>query len=379
MIELTGITWDHPRGYAPLAASEATYEQAHGVRIHWDKRSLKDFGDSSIAELARQYDLIVMDHPHVGIAAEAACLRPLDTCLPSPVLTALSQQSAGPSYGSYHYAGHQWALPLDAACQVSARRPDLLEASFCPDDWDAVFALQEPLHKQGMQIGMALCPTDCLCSFLTLCAQFGDGPKEGRPALVEPTVGLRALEQLRRLRDTCHPDSLQWNPIQLFDAMARPESRIAYAPLAFGYTNYARRGYAAHPLGFGSIPGGHSALLGGAGLAVSAHCAAPAEAAAYIAHIASADYQCSAYVEHGGQPANGIAHTDPTADALAGGFLSGTRSTLEQAYMRPRNAAWPAFQENLGERLHSFLKNDESDPATVIKELQERYHPPTPK
>ena len=71
MITLRGITWDHPRGYAPLAASVAPYAQAHSVRVEWERRSLKDFGDAPLPELARDYDLLIIDHPHVGQESES--------------------------------------------------------------------------------------------------------------------------------------------------------------------------------------------------------------------------------------------------------------------------------------------------------------------
>lgn len=374
MIALKGITWDHPRGHGPLAASEAIYAQHAGVGIHWDKRSLKDFGDASLLELACDYDLIVFDHPHMGVATEAGCLLPLDELLPASDLRAMTDESAGPSFRSYHYAGHQWALPIDAACQVAARRPDLTGADApWPATWEAVFALIPLLKKQGLQLGMALCPTDTLCSFLTLCAQLGDAPIEGRAELVDRAVGRRAIKRLQSLRDAAHPDSLGWNPIRLFDAMSQPDSRIAYATLAFGYTNYARDGFAPTRLAFGPIPGRSKALLGGAGIAISRHCQAASDAARYLLWLCNADFQRGSYVEHGGQPGNGAAWRDPTADRLTGGFLSGTRSTLEQAYMRPRNKAWPPFQEYLGERLHAYLKNHETHPDKVLNELQERY------
>jgi len=38
------------------------------VRIIWDIRSLKDFGDKPIEELIDEYDLITIDHPYMGQA-----------------------------------------------------------------------------------------------------------------------------------------------------------------------------------------------------------------------------------------------------------------------------------------------------------------------
>ena len=66
IIRLKGMTWSHPRGFDPLVACAAAWREATGVEIVWDKRSLQDFESYPVEELARRYDLIVIDHPHVG-------------------------------------------------------------------------------------------------------------------------------------------------------------------------------------------------------------------------------------------------------------------------------------------------------------------------
>ena len=255
MIELTGITWDHPRGYAPLLA----HAEGAGVRVTWQRRSLKDFGDATLAELARRFDLIVLDHPHVGEAASGP-LCALDGLLSTATLAELERQSAGPSFPSYRHAGHQWAVPVDAACQVAAYRPDLLAASDLPQTWVEVYALASRLHARGLQVALALCPTDSLCSFLTLAAQAGDAPHEDR--WIRRETVLTVLAQLRSLRAISHPGAVEWNPISVYERMAAGDP-IAYCPLAFGYTNYSRPALPAgrQRLVFAGIPGQERHLL----------------------------------------------------------------------------------------------------------------------
>ena len=105
----------------------------------WEKRSLLRFGEEAVDELAESFDLLVIDHPFVGLAAGTGCLQPLEAVLPANFLELQHEQSAGPSNRSYEYAGHQWALAVDAAAQFSAYRPDLLESP--PGDWDSVLEL----------------------------------------------------------------------------------------------------------------------------------------------------------------------------------------------------------------------------------------------
>jgi multiple sugar transport system substrate-binding protein len=220
MIKLKGITWDHARGYDPLIASSELYFKEKGIQVNWQKRSLTNFGDQSLEELSKQFDLIIMDHPHVGVAEASQCLLPLNDIVDSSILNALKISSAGPSFESYHYHGKQWALPIDAAMQCASYRADLIGNDSLPNTWEEVFALAKTLASKKLYIGMALCPTDCLCSFLSLTAQFGSPIQENNELLVKPTVGLKALNMLRAMRDVFHPKALDWNPISLYDYMA---------------------------------------------------------------------------------------------------------------------------------------------------------------
>ncbi|MGH6805714.1 MAG: carbohydrate ABC transporter substrate-binding protein, partial [Ensifer adhaerens] len=65
-ITLKGMTWSHPRGYDPMVACSRIWQEKTGVAIHWEKRSLQDFEAYPVEDLAKAYDLIVIDHPHVG-------------------------------------------------------------------------------------------------------------------------------------------------------------------------------------------------------------------------------------------------------------------------------------------------------------------------
>ncbi|NJL92739.1 MAG: hypothetical protein HC915_02900 [Anaerolineae bacterium] len=125
---------------------------------------------------------------------------------------------------------------------------------------------------------MTLVPTSAACSFLTLCATLG-APLSSE-AFVPAPIGVRALETLGTLASLAHRESLHWNTIQALEQLSTAP-KAAFCPLVFSYTNYTRPGYRPHRLVFGAIPGGRGALLGGAGLAISAHCAEP-QAAAHL-------------------------------------------------------------------------------------------------
>ena len=128
MIHLRGVTWKHTRGLAPMAATAACFCESHpDVSIEWEARSLSDFGEAPVENLATQYDLVVLDHPYMGALAEAKCFLPLDKHLTADQLHDFAADSTGPSYRTYQMNGHQWALAIDAAAQVAGWRADLLE------------------------------------------------------------------------------------------------------------------------------------------------------------------------------------------------------------------------------------------------------------
>ncbi len=142
MIELRGMTWNHPRGFDPMVATSDAYAQTHpDVRITWENRSLQAFADRPISEMAQTYDLMVIDHPHVGEVARQGNLLALDG-LRDAQLAAIAAGSVGLSHPSYNFAGHQWSLAIDTATPVACLRPDFLDTA--PKIWSQVLDLAAP-------------------------------------------------------------------------------------------------------------------------------------------------------------------------------------------------------------------------------------------
>jgi multiple sugar transport system substrate-binding protein len=98
-IKLKGMTWSHPRGYDPMVAGATQWLSDKGVEIEWEKRSLQDFETFPVEELARNFDMIVIDHPHVGQITKEGCLLPLDVPGREAELKALADGSVGQSMG----------------------------------------------------------------------------------------------------------------------------------------------------------------------------------------------------------------------------------------------------------------------------------------
>lgn len=350
---LRGMAWDHPRGYDPVVATAREYESRNpDVRISWDRRSLQAFADFPIGQLADEYDLIVIDHPHVGAVAREGYLVALDEHAPNGALEALSDQSLGGSQESYQYDGRQWALAIDAAAQVAAYRPDLL--SRVPKRWSEVAALAET----GAVL-WPIKPVDALMGFFTLAANRGTPCAENSEHLIEQADGSAVLEAMRAVVRHVPKECLKMNPIEALALMSSASS-YAYCPLLYGYSNYARDEFVKYLIKFANIPalgnnGPVGSTLGGAGIAVSSSSSHLDAAVDYAYWIASAECQRGIYFRAGGQPANAVAWNDDEVNAASNSYFQDTYETLSNAWLRPRYETYLEFQDEGGELMNGFL------------------------
>lgn len=372
MVLLRGLTWDHPRGKAGLEATADSYHRIHpGVEIRWDARSLREFGDQPLEKVVKSYDMIIVDHPFIGSIAGSGDMVPLDSVVPAEFLAEQERYSVGPSFRSYAFAGHQWALAVDGAAQVSAYRPDLFKAP--PNEWGQVVRLVED-NKIRRRVATPLTPIDAISSFLTLCANAGNPAFQGGHATDAP-VGKAALRILRTLARGGHPDSLTLDPPKTLEMMSQTDE-IFYSPLMYGYSNYSRHGFRDRIVKFVDIPssgsGPSGSNLGGAGLAVSSASKNIEHCANYAVFVASAGTQRGIYFEAGGQPAHAAAWEDPHVNSKSSNFFYDTRKTMEKAYLRPRYDGYPQLQVEAGELIHSFLLGD-LEASKVLDELDAVY------
>lgn len=313
------MTWDHPRGYEPL--------RAFGGGVDWDVQSLEDFEARPLSELAGTYDLVVMDHPGLGAALAQKALLPWDEVVPD--LTPWQKDSVGPTWASYTMDGHQWALPIDAATQVGAYRPDLLATP--PATWDDVTRVMK-------KVPSALC-LGGPHAMLTLVALTGHE--------------LEALTLLQELWPYVDQEVSLGNPIAVHDALEA--GRVAYCPLVYGYRAYGKLAWTDAPAW---TPGGVPlSVLGGTGLAVTTHAAGRLdEVRAWTRAFLDPAVQLDLVPRHGGQPA----HT---------GFWPGDRA-LATARVRPRYDGWIAVQ-NAGSAIVRDCVTGRISPSQALAQIEE--------
>ncbi|MCF7352968.1 extracellular solute-binding protein [Vibrio sp. CK2-1] len=374
MITLKGITWNHTRGFTPMVATAQRFEELNpDVRIVWEKRSLQAFADEPIDQLAERYDLLVIDHPWAGFAAKTGVIEALDNILPSEFLADQAEHSVGYSHESYSYNDQQWALAMDAATPVASARMDLLTAnSFTmPQTWDDLMAVA----KKGM-VAVPSIPQDTLMNFYMLCCTLGEDPCVQADKVVSDEVGITALEMLRELSSYLDPDCFDWNPIKVYEAMTQTD-KFAYCPFAYGYSNYAKPGYARKILKFSDTVdlNGNGRLIttiGGTGFAVSAKCQHKDIAAQYATFVANPEMQANFFIEFGGQPGHRYAWESEFANKTSNQYFTDTLPTLERAYLRPRYAGHMYFQDNAGAPIREYLMKG-GDAKALLTRLNHLY------
>lgn len=361
-ILLKGITWGHSRGFLPMVATAQRFHETHpDVRVAWSIRSLQEFADFSIADLARRYDLLVIDHPFSGHAAEGGILAPVDDWASSGFLVDQAAHSVGYSHASYTHGGHQWALAIDAATPIAGWRPDLLERHHAalPQTWEQLLALAEQ-----RLVSVPGIPVDSLMHFYMFCIASGAPPFVREDAVIEEEVGVHALEMQREIMQLCDRKCLTMNPIAVWELLAQGDT-VAYCPFAYGYSNYSRAGYAKNLLSTGGLIQGFRSTLGGAGLAISAGCKHKEIAARYACSVASAECQSTLYFDSGGQPGHRSAWGNEEVNRRSNDFFANTLTTLDEAYLRPRFKGYLDFQDHAGTMVHHYLTGDSPAKATV--------------
>jgi len=370
MTELIGMTWDHSRGFDPMVATSEAFSRRHSdVTVRWEKRSLQAFADRPIEEMANRYDLMVIDHPHVGEAARSGLLLALDSLGRDANLDALAAQSVGASHRSYEFGGRQWALAIDAATPVAAYRKDLMAQP--PGDWRETM----DLARRG-SVAFALIPLNALMTFMGLARNMGADLAAGDD-FIDRAAGDEVLDSMAGIVALVDPRCLSLDPIGIYEWMGRTAEAPAYSPFGYGYTNYSREGYCPFPLDFADAPGlrgndPSGTVLGGAGISVSASSTHRNVAADYAFWIAGATCQEGMYFDSGGQPGNAVAWESDRCNAACRNFFRATRRTLDTAWLRPRYDGYMGFQESAGDIVHAFLRGD-ADRVWVLDALQLAY------
>ena len=356
-----GLTWDHPRGFDALA--EAAKRVNAGLPeplIHWEKQPLEGFESAPIAELAAEHDLLVLDHPHIGEAVAEACLQPLDDLFAPEMIADWRRNSIGPALDSYRFDGRTWALPLDVACQVLARRADRLEVA--PTDWAEVQAI-----AKEQPVALSLAGPHAILTLMSITA--GGGADAGGDDFLPDEAFEEALSIMQKLYAARPRGSEMLNPIALLRTMAASDD-ILLIPLVFGYVTYARPGEAPHVVTFSnSIGEARGGCLGGTGIGFSKRCTPTKALLGHVASLMAPATQTRLFPDFGGQPSARLAWIEDGVNKAWGCFYANTLRSAERAFLRPRFDGYIAFQTAASACLREALERRQS-PSTALKALR---------
>jgi len=362
-VVLDGLTWEHPRAWRGLEAACASVPE---VTVTWHRQSLAGFENEPVAQLAQQFDLLVVDHPGIGAAIASDALVPLAQVAEAVDLATWQSESVAATWSSYTVDGVIWALPLDAATQATIYRADLLDEPPCRWDDVAELARRRPvaLCLGGPHAGLLL---------LALTAE----RRAGRPCLFDAELAAGAVNLLRALWRSVDREARRLDPIGLHNLLATTDE-VVCCPLTYTYAVYGSAGtglplsWAPAPT-FGAARPEAASVLGGTGLAVSVRALDRPEALrSVIRRLMDPRVQLDVVAPLGGQPAVRSVWDSETADAAVNGHYSRTRESLDAAYVRPRQDGWIAFQDELSHRVREALTT--STPAgQVAADLEQAY------
>ena len=387
---LRGITWKHPRGYEPLAATAAAWRrECPGVAVTWRQLPWRRFEAAVLANHARRtgrYDLLMLDHPWIGSLVKGGGLVPLDPFLRGGRRAELARDVVGPSTGSYRYGGRQWALPVDASCHTLLYRKDLLPSGVgrIPGTWEGLLALAEAVHDPPRRyaFGNSFRGVQASCFFLTLLASLGARPYEGSPA-IDPAKGRKALALMRALLRYSHPASTRWDPWHLMERVQIADD-IGMVPATFGYVNYFRgrrcRLAVADVPRFRGFPPSRP-IVGGVGLAIAARSPHREEAWRYLWFVMGRRSQCGIFPRHHGQPARRSLWTDPRVHRATHGFYRGMLPNMERGYVRPTFPGYPRIELEPGATVEAQLDGRMGEEAClrrlegIARACREEYRP----
>lgn len=335
---LRGITWDHPRGRNALEAAAADARASGELDLEWSAHPLEGFESHPIDDLAQNYELIVLDHPHLGEALEHGSLQPLDAVVGAADIERWSHQAVGPSFDSYSVDGYQWGVPLDAAAQVAVHDARLLADP--PTTWSEVADL-----ARSAPVALSLAGPHAFLTFASLCVAYGEEPAPHPAAgpLVSEETARRVLELMRGIGERVPEGTVELNPIGLLERMSSVGD-IAYCPLVYGYVTYSSPSirFADGPV---AVAGGrHGSTIGGTGLAVSAHTEVTPELVAHIRWLMDPQTQRGFIPQHAGQPSNRAAWLDDEVNRDSADFYRATLATLDDSWVRPRFGGYIPFQ-----------------------------------
>ena len=275
----------------------------------------------------------------------------------------------GLSHQSYNIDGHQWALALDAATQVSCFRSDLIKS--LPISWEELFKL-----SQNKRVIWPLKPVHAISSFYSI---YNNITKEFEPNdknFIQRDSGIKVLQMMKQISQYLPSECFDMDPIKTAEILSE-HNDFYYSPYTYGFSNYSRTGYRKNLLTYENVidlsgKGPYGTHLGGTGIAISNKSKNKDLALEYSYWIAGSECQQTIFYTNGGQPGNSDAWENTTINSETNNFFKNTRITLDQAWVRPRHNGYMKFQDESGNIINEYLQSNVNE-INVIDKLKLMY------
>ena len=145
------------------------------------------------------------------------------------------QQSVGLSHQSYNIDGHQWALAIDAATQVSCFREDLI--SSLPQSWNELLEL-----TKSNRVVWPLKPVHAISSFYSIYNNITEEFNPQDKNFVNKEYGIKTLEMMKAISVHLIDDCFIMDPIKTAEILSSTDD-FYYTPYTYGFSNYSRANY----------------------------------------------------------------------------------------------------------------------------------------
>lgn len=350
------LCWGHRRAVDPIAAFAKLLAERHPeVTLAVDVRPLSDFEHQGMEGVAKNYDLVVFDHPFCGDIVSGNLFVPLDEVFPDLLGPSADALYIGGTLRSYRLAGHVWGAPIDAATQHALFRADLMEkaGASVPQSWDEALALGPKLVAQGLHLGLAVETPHALCTIGSLMANAGRAwsTDPAQPLTIDAEAFAVAFDKIRALLAFCPPEAMDWNSIDLHDQMVARDD-IAYCPAVYGYATYGeadmRRRLSFAEFAGSQAPYWSGSAIGGTAIGLSRFSQAQEAACKVIALALTGEVQDDVFARHHGQPALVSGWRDGEINTLFNGFYADATRSMETVWVRPRHPGYILFQNQAG-------------------------------
>ncbi|MCJ8331811.1 MAG: hypothetical protein HRT89_24145 [Lentisphaeria bacterium] len=349
MSNLSGITWDHRRGWGPLEMVQNSHNQSGAsLSIDWMFQEQDQFGMIPVNEISEQCDIFFIHQSQIGQAASDGLILSIDDTYDHYV---------GQAFASCHWNEKLWALPVDMSCHVSACKD---HESISRMNWDELLNIASP-----SQMGIALAGVNCLEVLFSLLVTGGNFLLLGQEFPLSGKV-VDTLDLLKALKSEAHPDSINWYTRDVLDALS--VGTIKFSPMVFGSIEYEINGivYDDIPSYTGKKPHGVCSRV--YAVAVSAHSKNQDEAIAFAKTMSSAAIQANEWLANGGQPASRNAWFK---NMRKFSLFKNTLFTMDESFCRPTHNQWLDCQYDMFTELHDWLSKDSNDFFGIDKHLRE--------